>query len=112
LRRTTCGEFSLADAQTLEALGSAVKSGRLEDICIHPRKLLPDFPSVTANDDMLARIRTGRTVNLPDMSRAPLVKVFYGQRELVCIASRVAGTLFHPRIVLTNVAPQLVNGAC
>jgi hypothetical protein len=30
------------------------------------------------------------------------VKVFYGQKELVAIASRVAGTLFHPKIVFAD----------
>jgi tRNA pseudouridine55 synthase len=55
---------------------------------------------VTASDEMAALIRTGRAVNLPDMSRARQVKVFYGQRELIAIATRVAGTLFHPKIVL------------
>jgi tRNA pseudouridine55 synthase len=47
------------------------------------------------------RIRSGRTVNLPELSRARQVKVFQGQRELIAIATRVAGTLFHPKIVLT-----------
>jgi hypothetical protein len=28
------------------------------------------------------------------------VKVFYGQRDLIAISTRVAGTLFRPRIVL------------
>ena len=40
------------------------------------------------------------SVNLADFSRAPEVKVFSGQRDLIAIATRVAGTLFHPRIVL------------
>ncbi len=31
---------------------------------------------------------------------APLVKVFAGQRELVGIAKRVAGTLFQPVVVM------------
>jgi tRNA pseudouridine55 synthase len=48
-------------------------------------------------------------VNQPELSRARLVKVFYGQRELIAIASRVAGTLFHPKIVLVTEAAQLVN---
>jgi tRNA pseudouridine55 synthase len=38
-------------------------------------------------------------VNLPEMSRAPQVKVFHGQRDLIAIATRIAGTLFHPKIV-------------
>jgi len=66
---------------------------------IHPRQLLPQFPSVTADELTAARIRTGRPVNLPELSRANQVKVFSGQRELIAIATRVAGTLFHPKIV-------------
>jgi tRNA pseudouridine55 synthase len=102
LRRTAVGEFELADAHTLEELTAAVKAGQAEDLFIHPRKLLPQFPSVTANDEMTARIRTGRPANLPDLSQARLVKVFTGQRELIAIATRVAGTLFHAKIVLAG----------
>jgi len=67
---------------------------------VHPRKLLPQFPSVTADEPTTARIRSGRTVNLPELTRARQVKVFTGQRELIAIATRVAGTLFHAKIVL------------
>ena len=100
LRRTAVAEFTLADACTLEQLAAEEVEGR----CVHPRKVLPEIPVVTANDEMVARVRSGRTVNLPELSRAPLVKVFYGQRELIAIASRVAGTLFHPKIVLASQA--------
>jgi tRNA pseudouridine55 synthase len=72
----------------------------LDSLFIHPRKLLPNFPSVTADELAVAHIRTGRPVNLPELSRARQVKVFSGQRDLVAIATRVAGTLFHPKIVL------------
>jgi hypothetical protein len=38
------------------------------------------------------------------------VKVFTGQRELIAIATRVAGTLFHAKIVLAGAAtPQLAD---
>src|SRR6202030_3597889 len=47
----------------------------LEDLFVHPRKLLPDLPSVTADEITAARIRSGRTVNLPELSRARQVKV-------------------------------------
>ncbi len=100
LRRTAVGEFTSAEARTLEELQALVGNGPPEDLFIHPRKILPTFPSVTATDEMAARIRSGRTVNLPELSKAKLVKVFYGQKELIAIAARVAGTLFHPRIVL------------
>ena len=103
LRRTSVAEFNLEDAHTLEQVaGAAAASGSpsLDDLFIHPRKLLPQFPSVTADDATAARIRSGRTVNLSELSRARQVKVFSGQRELIAIATRVAGTLFHPKIVL------------
>jgi len=102
LRRTAVSEFTLADSHTLEQLSSACQSGQSEELFIHPRILLPQFPSVTATDEMAALIRTGRPVNLPELSQARMVKVFLGQRELIAIATRVAGTLFHARIVLSN----------
>ena len=97
LRRTQVGEFGLEDAHTLKQIEQAED---IESLCVHLRRILPEFPSVTATEDNLARIRNGMAVNLPEMSRAPLVKVFAGQADLVCIASRVAGTLFHPKVVL------------
>jgi tRNA pseudouridine55 synthase len=68
-------------------------------LSIHPRQLLPAMPSVTADEPSAARIRHGNSVNLPEMSRAPLVKVFANQNDLIAIAQRIAGTLFHPKIV-------------
>jgi tRNA pseudouridine55 synthase len=100
LRRTAVGEFAICDAHSLDALEAARKAGELEAIFIHPRKLLPEMPSVTVNDEVAAHIRSGRTVNLAEFSRARQVKVFHGQQELIAIATRIAGTLFHPRIVL------------
>jgi tRNA pseudouridine55 synthase len=75
-------------------------SRSLDDSFVHPRKLLPQFPSVTADEQTAARIRAGRPVNLPELSRARQVKVFSGQRDLIAVATRVAGTLFHAKIVL------------
>jgi tRNA pseudouridine55 synthase len=117
LRRTAAAEFTLTDAHTLDSLEHAkMNSGPLmncrpdeaerpafsihADLFIHPRKLLPYLPAVTADEPTVARIRNGRTVNLLELSRARQVKVFSGQRDLIAIATRVAGTLFHPGIVL------------
>jgi tRNA pseudouridine55 synthase len=102
LRRTAVAEFDLTDAHTLEELQKAAQDDVLDDLFVHPRKLLPRLPSVTANEEMAANICSGRTVNLPDFSKAQQVKVFSGQRELIAVATRVAGTLFHPRIVLVG----------
>ncbi len=100
LRRTAVAEFSLELSHTLEAVAEAASQGRIEELLVHPRQLLPEIPCVTADDEAMGKIRHGRTVNLPEMSRSRLVKVFLGQSELICIASRVAGTLFHPKLVL------------
>jgi tRNA pseudouridine55 synthase len=58
-----------------------------------------------------AHVRSGRAVNLPDFSAAKQVKIFYGQGELIAIGSRVAGTLFHPKIVLAAPAPAVLRAA-
>jgi len=102
LRRTRVGEFQLTDAHTLEELERAAAQGgeAVQGLFIHPRTLLPALPTVTANDETAARIRHGQAVNLPELSQAREVKVFCGQRDLIAIATRVAGTLFHPKIVL------------
>lgn len=108
LRRTAVAEFSLEDAHTLEDIQDAAERAPISELFVHPRKLLPELPSVTANEENAAKIRAGRAVNLPELSRASRVKVFCGQRELIAIATRVAGSLFHPKIVLaTEPAHQL-----
>jgi len=102
LRRTAVAEFDLEHAHTLEQLEEAAKAipSSMDELCVHPRKLLPALPAVTASDEIAARIRHGQAVNLPDLSRCCEVKVFRGQRELIAISTRIAGTLFQPKIVL------------
>jgi len=126
LRRTCVAEFEITQAHTIEEIETACHSevwgGRprppippaathstelhpsqqLITLFIHPRQLLPQFPSVTADEPTAARIRSGRPINLPELSRARQVKVFASQTELLAIATRVAGTLFHPKIVFPS----------
>jgi tRNA pseudouridine55 synthase len=116
LRRTAVAEFKIEDAKTLDQLAEEMQKAKSsgEDISdhrplptdhcffLHPRLLLPHMPSVSADEATAARIRNGRPVNLPELSQARLVKVFCGQRNLIAVASRVAGTLFHPKIVLAE----------
>ncbi len=103
LRRIRAGAFTLEQSHTLEELeplsGSVEK---LEALCVHPRSILPEMPSVTADEQALSRLRNGAQANLPEFSRASLVKVFASQRELVGIAKRVVGTLFQPVTVLSG----------
>jgi tRNA pseudouridine55 synthase len=102
LRRTAVAEFTLQDAHGLTEFAERDQTCELESFFVHPRKLLPEMPAVTADEANASRIRSGRPVNLPELSRARQVKVFYGQNELIAIATRVAGTLFHPKIVLCS----------
>ncbi|HEV2961910.1 MAG TPA: tRNA pseudouridine(55) synthase TruB [Candidatus Angelobacter sp.] len=123
LVRTSVREFQIAEAHSLEELegakpgngspdsqrlitnimlnnGSSPKIAPFETLCLHPRLILPELPAVTAPPEALAKIRHGASVNLPEFTRAPLVRVFEGQARLIAIARRIAGTLFHPKVVL------------
>ena len=101
LRRTRAGVFTLNEAHTLDALDPLAGDPlALEAQSIHPRTLLPEMPAVTADLQTIGRLRNGSQANLPEFSTAPLVKVFAGQRDLFAIASRVAGTLFQPVVVM------------
>jgi tRNA pseudouridine55 synthase len=100
LRRVAAGPFTLDQALTLEEVCAQSAAGALEQQLPHPRTLLPELPATTADLWVAGRLRNGNTVNLPEYSKAPLAKVFAGQRELVAIVRRVAGTLFQPIVVL------------
>lgn len=99
LRRVAAGPFSLADAVPLADV-EALPRESLEDRMPHPRALLPALPPVTADTFALGRLRNGAAVNLPEFSLAPMVKIFEGQRNLIAIGRRIAGTLFQPVVVL------------
>lgn len=100
LRRVAAGPFTLNDALSLDDIKARATDGSLEQCLPHPRTLLPGLPSTTADLRAAGRLRNGNAVNLPEFSTAPLAKVYFGQRELVAIARRVAGTLFQPIVVL------------
>jgi tRNA pseudouridine55 synthase len=109
LRRTISGDFSLEQAVTLEVLqelrtqadaNGQILDELLRDFTIHPRKIVPQFPSVTVSQETAGLIGNGRAVNLPEFSRARLVKIFAGPDQLIAIATRIAGTLFQPKVVL------------
>jgi tRNA pseudouridine55 synthase len=107
LKRTAVREFAIEGAHSLMEVEriSVTSDNRyyvnsLDDLFLHPRLVLPEFPAVTAAPESAAKIRHGGAVNLPEFSKAPIVRVFAGQRELLAIARRVAGTLFQPKVVL------------
>ncbi|MBW4025795.1 MAG: tRNA pseudouridine(55) synthase TruB [Acidobacteria bacterium] len=100
LRRVTAGPFGLEEALTLQQVEQLAHKGNLSARMPHPRLILPDLPAVTADAQTVGRLRNGAAVNLPEFGSAPLVKIFEGQRELVAIGRRIAGTLFQPIAVI------------
>jgi len=103
LRRTRSAEFTLDQAVTLDQLAET-RTGEgaslIAQFSLHPRQILPKIPSVTVSQETAGLIANGRAVNLPEFTTARQVKVFLGQQELIAIASRIAGTLFQPKVVL------------
>ncbi|MHB1023869.1 MAG: tRNA pseudouridine(55) synthase TruB [Acidobacteriaceae bacterium] len=100
LRRTCAGAFSLEQAITVEEMNRLAAMGELEKHLPHPRKLLPEMPCVTVDEQTAGRIRNGMAVNVAEFSSAPLVKIFSGPHDLLAIGKRIAGTLMQPMIVL------------
>jgi tRNA pseudouridine55 synthase len=100
LRRVAAGPFLAEAALSLEDLAALTEAGELERHLPHPRTLLPEFPSTTADAHTAGRMRNGAMCNLADFTAAPRVKVFANRHELIGIAQRVAGTLFQPLIVI------------
>jgi tRNA pseudouridine55 synthase len=100
LRRVASGPFRIEDAIPLAEVECLAREGALPGRMPHPRTILPEIPSVAVDQESAGRMRNGMQVNLPDFTQVPLVKVFAGQKELVGIARRVAGTLFQPTVVL------------
>jgi tRNA pseudouridine55 synthase len=99
LRRVAAGPFVIEEAIPLADLETDTANA-LEARMPHPRALLPELPAVTADALSVARVRNGAAVNLPEFSVAPTVKIFEGQRNLIAIGKRIAGTLFQPVVVL------------
>jgi tRNA pseudouridine55 synthase len=130
LTRTAVREFRLEEAHSLEEVvelagrtATGITSDRkhyvksmggpvnpeAESLFLHPRLVLTEFPAVTAPPEALAKIRHGAAVNLPyfrpqatghRLQGPQFVRVFADQTRLVAIARQVAGTLFHPKVVL------------
>jgi tRNA pseudouridine55 synthase len=99
LRRVAAGSFPIEQAIPLAEIEDQ-PADKLEARMPHPRALLPELPAVTADAFSMGRLRNGGAVNLPEFSSAPVVKIFEGQRNLVAIGRRIAGTLFQPIVVL------------
>jgi tRNA pseudouridine55 synthase len=100
LRRVQAGPFPVEEARSLVDVVKLAEQGAIQGAMPHPRTLLPELPPVTTDEVSAGRLRNGMTVNLPEFSNVPLVKIFEGQHRLIAIGKRVAGTLFQPVAVI------------
>lgn len=107
-RGSECNASTAGVTSSDLALAPMSRPPSLEEMFIHPRLILPEFPAVTAPPDALAKVHHGAAVNLPyfpqpgvPSAHGPvMLRVFADQTRLVAIARQIAGTLFHPKVVL------------
>ncbi len=102
LRRTEIGEFSLAQARTLDELETLRKAGSLESAAIPASKLLSHIPAEHVGIDVEAQIRQGRQFRTSPFvvpPGSPLVRVLSRAGELIAVGTLVAPNIYHPGTV-------------
>ncbi len=102
LRRTAIGDFSLADARTLDELGALAQQGDLAQAVMPAGQLLPHLPAEHVTMATELQIRQGRDFRTSPFvvnPGAPLVRVLSRDGELIAIGTMVAPNLYHPGIV-------------
>ena len=103
LRRTTAGDFQIAQARTLEELAALAEQGRMEEALIPAAQLLPEFPAEIVDAVTAGQIRNGRDFRIsPFQTRASprYVKAVSPQGDLVAIGEARLPNLYHPVLVL------------
>ncbi|MGH9412371.1 MAG: tRNA pseudouridine(55) synthase TruB [Terriglobales bacterium] len=100
LERTRVGEFGLKQSLTLDELAERAAAQTLNTALLPATALLPEMPAVVAPPEAIARLLHGQAANLPEFSKAGRVRIFSIAGELLGIGRRIAGTLFHPQVVL------------
>ena len=113
--RTASGEFTLAQALTLEDLEKIVAEERLPQVLIPSGELLPDLPQAVVNEGLERRLRHGGRIELSDVQIEPArldapidsdqwkplrLRVLNQQRQLVAIAQAIVPRVFQPVVVL------------
>ena len=102
LRRTASAEFDLTQARTLPQLESLAAEERLLDAFVPASALLPGFPSVFVDDQVIAAIRNGRNFPASAFRAQPAsrhVKALSRLGELVAVGEAVLPHVYHPIVV-------------
>ena len=103
LRRTSSGEFTEADARTLEQLASLAEAGAFDQAIVPASQLLPQFPNATVDALTVTQIRQGKDFRLSpfvDRGGAKHVKAVSQEGDLIAIGEARLPHLYHPILVL------------
>lgn len=103
LRRLASGEFSIAQARTLDELQQLAERNALNQAVVPASQLLPQFPSVHCDDVTEAQIRQGRLFRSSPFvvePGAPFVKAISSCGELIAIGELKFPNVYHPMMVL------------
>jgi len=103
LRRTASGDFTEAEAHTLEKLAELSADGRLTEALIPGPRLLPHFPAELVDALTAGQIRQGRDFRVSPFRVRPdtrYVKAITQDGDLVAIGEARLPHLYHPILVL------------
>lgn len=112
LRRTAVAEFTERNSVTLEKLDEAVRGDRLAGCLVALESLLPGCPELVVRGREEKSVRHGHQFELaqalrPDRGQAPgrghavtLLKILNSDHRLIAVARHVAGSVYHPGLVL------------
>lgn len=103
LRRTRSGDFSLAEAYSLEAITELAAQGQFAQALVSGPRLLPQFPAEVVDSLTETQIRQGRDFRTSPFRvhrDAPYVKAFTREGHFLAIGQFVLPNLYHPILVL------------
>ncbi len=100
LRRTASGEFTEAEAVTLERLAELQAEGRATEALFSAEKLLPEFPVYRLPPAAVSAVLHGRDFRTYPQVPWLRIKVLSPEGRLLAIADRGSAGFFHPSVVL------------
>jgi tRNA pseudouridine55 synthase len=103
LRRTSSGEFEIAQARTIPQLEALAADERLIDALVPTAQMLPGMAAVFVDDLTASQIRNGRNFPASPFRSEPAsryVKAVARDGVLVAIGESVLPNLYHPAVVL------------
>lgn len=100
LRRLASGEFTEAEAVTVERLRELQAEQRADEALVRAEKLLPEFPPYTLPPAAVAGVLHGRDFRTYPPVIWPRIKVLAPDGRLLAIAERGTAGFYHPSIVL------------